>query len=177
MANELIQIMGMRIGAEIRERHRFGFGVYRLSNRTPVSIPVRVPAIEGQPAHETDASLDFRYAGVFYEYVFFENYNWEWAAGMNYGVGTSDISFLTPEGRLRVRNGNFALLEPTIGTTYTFSRVRWLGLGAGLGYRHLVAKDSNVRLQTDAPIYILKVKIFLGEAIRSAFKKKNTSKT
>jgi hypothetical protein len=45
--------------------------------------------------------------------------------------------------------------------------VRWVGLGSGIGYRLILYKNKNISEHLTSPVFIFKVKIYLGEIVRT----------
>ncbi len=48
---------------------------------------------------------------------------------------------------------------------------RWLALGMGVGYRFVFSKEKKVSAGLNAPIYVFKVKLLMGELLKKWFVK------
>ena len=45
--------------------------------------------------------------------------------------------------------------------------VRWVGIGTGVGYRFIYYKESGINEQFSSPEYVIKLKVYLGEIVRT----------
>ena len=70
-----IKINGLRLGAEYKGVHRFGFGFYWL-NKNIVFDRV-VTGVEGQDISEPEVRFNLGYSSIFYERVFIKTRWWE----------------------------------------------------------------------------------------------------
>ena len=61
------------------------------------------------------------------------------------------------------------LLEVSMLAEYRL--LRWLGLGAGVGYRQMLTSDAILRKNFNGPLYIVKVKIYFHEVYKMIFKR------
>jgi len=158
-----VKIFGLRFGLEFDNLVRAGIGFYGLSTGTGIDWV--------RPTGDTirNARLNFGYVSGFFEYVFFQNKKWELSVPLHLGIGetslsNSDYPFLQPETRQSV-----LLTEISAQGQY---KIFWLvGLGAGIGYRHMISPRTKVTKNFDAPIYLFKVRIFIGELFRRVAKK------
>jgi hypothetical protein len=47
--------------------------------------------------------------------------------------------------------------------------LKWFGVGAGVGYRLMLLDNPAKKHSFNSPIYTVKLKLFVGEIIRSVF--------
>ena len=126
---------------------------------------------EKYPNANDSILFNFRYNSVFYEYVWFETKRWELSSPFHLGGGEVEMSYrdTLENKRVSLYNG-----KPTIflgSGSAQFKLTRWLALGAGVGYRFVFSRDENLIKGLNAPIYVYRVKILMGEVLRMWFKK------
>jgi len=163
-----VGIGGLRLGIQYKDRFRTGLGFYgsdapfkgnkRLNKDTPKERRLR-----GQ--------LNFGYSALFFEPIFFKNKRWEISTPIILGVGDAKLTFYNPDSSIfSSTKQTFSLLE--LSSTVEYKFLRWAGLGAGLGYRTVFSEEKFITDNFNAPIYIIKVKIFIGELYRGIRKKR-----
>ena len=126
-----VKISGIRLGAELWGKDRFGVGVYALS-RSEVFRDLEV----NQP-DATDTSLvQFRvgFGALFYERVLYRSKRWFLSVPLYYGGGTLEGDYTDTAGVYKP-----LVREPfnTLGFGFNaqFKIWRWLAPGVGVGYR------------------------------------------
>ncbi|RTQ47827.1 hypothetical protein EJV47_18080 [Hymenobacter gummosus] len=157
LQQELVGIQGVKLGVEWRGRLRTGVGVYFLSSAIPTTAPV--------PSFVPPGSQDrvrFRYAVLYGEYVLIGNPRWELSTPLQAGLGQYYLRYRYPDGTVyRTPRRNIWLIEPTIGG---HMRVfRWVGLGAGVGYRQALLTEDRLEDDLSGAIFYGRVKLFLGD--------------
>ena len=45
--------------------------------------------------------------------------------------------------------------------------IRWIGVGTGVGYRLVLYKSPGIKEKFSSPEYVIKLKIYLGEIVRT----------
>ena len=157
---KVVGINGVKGGIEWRGRWRAGLGVYRLSG----GVPTRVPQPVGTPAGTRD-EVRFRYLAGYGEYVFIGNPRWELSLPLQVGVGNYYTKYTFPDGDVRRTNNQILyLVEPSVAAHYRI--FRWVGLGAGTGYRQVFASGRLPEDQISGYIFFGRVKLFLGDFIK-----------
>ncbi len=51
----------------------------------------------------------------------------------------------------------------------TYRILRWVGLSGGVGFRQMLISNSKVEESFNSPVYVFKIRIFLGEVYKSVF--------
>ncbi|WP_426492618.1 hypothetical protein [Hymenobacter sp. 102] len=157
---EIVGINGLKGGIEWRGRWRAGLGFYRLSG----GVPTRVPQPVGTPPGTRD-EVRFRYAAGYGEYVFIGNPRWELSLPLQLGVGNYYTKYTFPDGKVQRTNRQVLyLIEPSMAAHYRI--FRWVGLGAGTGYRQVFASGRLPEDQISGYIFFGRVKLFLGDFIK-----------
>lgn len=173
------KLFGLKLGATYKKRHRFGWGVYFLqSNKTPIVVEKglvpRLDTITNEVVLDTLVHrVNFGYQSLFYEYVFYQKQRWEFSAPLHIGLGVAEVreGIRGQIGDTLIATVAAPLMGISVGGHYKI--MPWMGLGAGFGYRLMLSGDRNIRRALNAPIFIFKMKLFLGDAYRGMFKRKH----
>jgi hypothetical protein len=161
-----VKINGLRLGADYKGVHRFGFGFYGLKkNEVFVDIPDGLyPEID----HYSEVKFKLNYASVFYERVFFKNKKWEIAIPTHLCGGGI-------EGYVKDSTGNYALFEASsfssvnTGVVVKYYVFSWLAPRIGGSYRFVFNSDDLVRQAINGPYYSLGLNVMLGDLYKSVF--------
>ncbi|TGE06597.1 hypothetical protein [Hymenobacter fodinae] len=157
---KVVGINGLKGGIEWRGRWRAGLGVYRLSG----GVPTRIAQPVGTPPGTRD-EVRFRYLAAYGEYVFIGNQRWELSTPLQLGVGSYYTKYYFPDGGVRRTNREVLfMLEPSVAAHYRV--FRWIGLGAGAGYRQALAAGKQPEDEMSGVIFFGRVKLFLGDFIK-----------
>lgn len=159
---------GLRIGALVKGKHKIGFGFYGMQK--PI-ILVRNLNKNKYPNANDSLFFDFRYNSLFYEYIWYQTKRWEVSSPFHLGRGKVNLTY-----RDTLMNINKPLFKGKTSIFVTSGAVqykitRWFALGAGLGYRFVFSRDENLIKGLNAPIYVYRAKILVGELFRMWFKK------
>jgi hypothetical protein len=157
---KVVGINGIKGGIEWRGRWRAGLGFYRLSG----GVPTRIPLPEGMPAGTRD-DVRFRYLVAYGEYVFIGNPRWELSTPLQLGAGSYYTKYYFPDGGIqRSSKRVLYVIEPSIAAHYRI--FRWIGVGAGAGYRHIAFTGQEPKDQLSGVIFFGRAKLFLGDFIK-----------
>ncbi|MCA8831103.1 hypothetical protein [Hymenobacter pini] len=157
---KVVGINGLKGGIEWRGRWRAGVGVYRLSGGVPTRIPQPVEFPAG-----THDEVRFRYLAAYGEYVFIGNRRWELSAPLQMGAGSYYTKYYFPDGGvLRTNKQVLYLVEPSVAAH--FRVFRWIGVGAGTGYRQVFASGKQPEDQISGYIFFGRAKLFLGDFLK-----------
>lgn len=157
------RIFGLRGGLEFGRKIRLGMGYYALSS--PFYRTIIDDAAGGDTLYP---KFDLKYFSPYAEYVLFQDKRWEFSTPVQLGFGS--ISLRDTLTGLPISRQGISLFELSIVGHYKF--FSWIGLGAGIGYRQILTRDAIIEESLSAPIYSLKIKIFLGVIYRAVFPKK-----
>jgi hypothetical protein len=140
---------------EWRGRYRAGGGLYLLSRGTLARSSSSLP-----PGARTE--MRFRYVAAYGEYVFRGTPRWEISAPVQFGMGRYYHETISSANeRLRTERDRVFLIEPTVGGHYRV--FRWIGVGAGLGWREAFSVKPRYANQLDGPVFYGRAKLFLGD--------------
>lgn len=157
LQRELVGINGLKLGVEWRGRLRTGVGLYFLSSA--INTRAEVPSFV--PPGSTD-KIRFRYGVLYGEYVLLGTPRWELSTPLQAGAGYYYVRYQYPNGTVyHSPRKTIWLVEPTVGG---HMRVfRWVGLGAGVGYRQALLTEDKLEDDISGVIFYGRVKLFLGD--------------
>lgn len=163
VAGQWTKMNGVRLGMELMERYRFGFGFYNLGQRIRLD-----PLIRGTDT--LHSLLDFQYNTLFTEYVFYKDFKWVASAIMSYGNGQGSIHQTSSETGLDTVRviPKIPIFAANVAAYYYV--LPWIAPGFGVGYRAVPASDSRITKVFSSPFYVFKLKIVLGKLYKSIFK-------
>jgi hypothetical protein len=162
VAKQWVKFNGLRIGIEIDDVIRTGFGFYGMSQGVSVTNSDRTE----------ENLINYRYNNFFVEVVVHETYKWELVVNSALGKGQGNVvstDLATMESRTIVIPKTSVF---TIGGGALYKIVPWLGVGAGIGGRKLLTDDAILNKGLSSPFYAIKVKLILSEIIKAIFKPK-----
>ena len=158
------KIDGIRLGVELFQKFRFGYGYYYLGKERTLDS-----YIFGKDTLRQ--KLKLQYTGPFFEYVFFEDFRWEFSVPVSVGFGKGRV-FSSPqkavENSSQRQTGN--LVVTSIGLNGHYRIFHWLGIGAGIGYNHSFSHEPALNKVLNSPFYAIRVKVFFGGLYRCVFK-------
>lgn len=159
---ERVTVGGLRIGAQYRRVHRFGVGFYFLNSRI-------FSRDFGFPIEEELVEYDFGYTALYYERVLYFDRKWEFTTGIWLGGGNVSVMYNLAglNDRVKYTDLPFSAVEMSMYGEYYF--LHWLGLGAGLGYRHVSDLGPEVRDSFSGPVLVVKVQANLFKLVRGIF--------
>lgn len=170
-------IGGMKIGFEIDDADRFGWGFYNLRNAAVLpDVPMLFTSADSMSSYvdTVDVSFNFSYNTLYYERVIFKNRKWEFATPFHIGGGRINATALDTNGIAQTFL-DVRVIPMELSITGEYKIFRWFAVGAGLGYRAILTNDVQVQEAYNAPIYIVRAKVMFGELYRSVFKKEKKS--
>lgn len=156
IAQNSIKLGGIKAGVAINHVHKLGLGFYFLPPG-----PFVLSTIGDK---QVPARLHFIYLTGFYEYVLLSKRRWEISLPLHLGIGRAYSEFKNSDNKIQnTRKFYPFIVEPSIAAHYKIWK--YLGIGAGLGYRTAFHRDKLDPLDKrfSAPFYIIKIKIFLKD--------------
>jgi hypothetical protein len=168
-------IFTARVGLEFNKTVRVGAGISWLQlsppragkDNTPFYIAETFSDASG--AHTVYPALEFRYANVFFEYVYYRSGKWQFSVPLQIGAGGSEYKY-NYNGENKVQDRHWILLyEPAVSGQYKI--VKWFGVGLDVGLRVMAVTNKNIGYKFNSPVYDIKAIIFWGELYRMVFPK------
>ena len=159
---KLVGINGAKLGVEWRGRLRAGLGAYLLSGGVPTSAPLPRTIPVG-----SETELRFRYVAAYGEYVLIGTPRWELSTPTQFGFGRVFVRYHLPDGsHTQSPVDHIWLVEPSV---VSHMRIfRWIGVGAGAGYRQMLFLNGSQERELSGFILIGRVKLFLGDLYKIA---------
>ena len=133
---------GIKLGLEYEEKIRAGLGFYFLKSFE---------------TKEDTITIDFNYLGPYWEFLIFKEKRGEISLPLQFGLG--GIKAYEFETGKVLFDKSVGVVTISLSGYYKF--FTWLGIGGGLGYRQMLTKHQIIKREFNAPIYIVKIKIFL----------------
>ncbi len=158
-----VRVAGLRVGAEYLRVHRFGIGFYDLS------APVRQEVYTNPDTSFSPASLTLSYRSFYYERVLYFDPKWELSGTAHLAVGDIVVN------RTSTRTGLFEEYErlevnPVELSASAYHHLTWwLSAGFGVGHRWMVNTPEEIVPLYNSTVFLAKVKLRLGKAIRSVW--------
>lgn len=161
---ERVRFYGFRIGAQ-RGKDLLAVGFYGLGDDY-IQPAVLIDGV-GLRQHHTD----FDYVALSYERLLIDTRRWQVGVPVSIGLGNYRRFYLD-EGRVLVPYAVNELvpIEATLHADYNL--FRWLFLGVGGGYRHVLAADRSATVTLSDWTWYGKVGLRLGVLVKGIFKGK-----
>lgn len=154
ISNSNVRLFGVKAGVEHDGRLQYGVGYAFLSSHVGHDRTV-----DGRPGQPVELRLS--YATPYVEYAFYQRGPWEARIPVQFGIGGARLVHAGADGARRTVEQSFVLFyEPAMTVQYRF--LRWFGAGAGWGFR-LQLGGSRMGENLTAPVYLLGLKVFMGE--------------
>jgi hypothetical protein len=159
------RIFGFRAGLEYRRVHRFGVGVYGMTNPWFSLELLTSEQFDGQSKYRLN------YGTAYYERVLFFSPKWEFATALHLGSGNIDIERRKNE-RAEYEPFDQIWVTPVEGALTGFYNVFWwFSAGGGVGYRLMPQTPEAVEPAFTGEFYMVKLKVRVGKLARSIFDK------
>ena len=164
--NQKVKINGLRLGAQYKGVHRFGFGFYALSESIIINS-VNVDAVDA--ANPTNLRVSVGFSTLFYERVFYKVPKWEVALPIYLGSGKLRTEYINNLGNYKpLDKTSFSVLGLGIGVKYYI--FTWLAPRVMFGYRFTYNTVPEIRNAFNTPFYTIGLSISIGELYKSIFK-------
>jgi len=156
------RVDGFRLGLQLKDPNkRIGIGIYAMRDE----IIRRDESVKEFEENLDSLQLDYGYFTLFYEHVWIHQKKYEISTPFQFGLGGVERKFWDDQNSLKaLPNTNVVIFEASVATHYKF--LSWIGLGAGFGYNLVLSGEPEVSRAFNSPFYVLKIKLFLGEAYR-----------
>lgn len=166
IGGRLVSVSGLKVGLSYGKLVKVGVGLYGLSN--PYLRNVVIKTDDGMRDTTVSAELKFGYFGTFLDYTIYQKRRWMFSIPLQLGLGGSSYEYYKKnEGIISLKSGGIVLFEPAIIGHYKITR--WFGIGLGAGFRLMLIPNRKLPENFTSPIYVLKLKVFLGELYYMVF--------
>ncbi len=141
--------LGIKGGLEYNNLIRFGLGFSFLYNQSHSSLFMDLK--------KTSQNIYFQYISLFSEYIFHNSERYDLSIPISLNFGNS---YLKDNGNVK-KYGIIVFYETQLNAMYYF--FKYIGLGAGVGYRLALINNRKMDSRITAPIYTIKLKLKLSK--------------
>lgn len=165
--DQKVKINGLRIGAQYKGVHRFGFGFYAIGESFIIQ---NINVDQADAINPTTIRVNVGFSTLFYERVFYKIPKWEVALPIYLGSGQLKTEYINNLGNYKpLSKTPFSVLGLGIGVKYYI--FRWLAPRVMVGHRFTYNTVPEIRTAFNKPFYTFGLSISLGELYKSIFKK------
>lgn len=154
-----VKTIGIKVGLSFRRKFKVGLGINQML------LPVESSVIN---KYDTlvPVNLEYFYFSPYIEYVYYNTKRWEFSLSAQLGVGGASYQYDDGNGKkIKLNESAIFSYEPAMLIDYKI--IRWVGIGTGVGYRLIYYKSPGIKEKFSSPEYVIKLKIYLGEIVRT----------
>jgi hypothetical protein len=167
--NSRAKIFGIKAGITYGKRLQFGIGYNQMyPPAAGFDKPMYFYNSFGE-SYTVLAHLKMYYFSAYAEYVFYQTKHWELSMPLQVGVGKSYYRYTYAGIKHKTDELFNFIYEPAIAIEYKF--VKWIGVGADIGFRFMVTSDKHLNKNFTSPTYAFKFLIYYSEIYKSLFPK------
>lgn len=159
IASRDFKTSGFKIGVSFNRKFKTGLGYNQFI------IPAKSSIIDNYK--KFDAELKYIYFSPYFEYVYFTSKRWEFNLSAQIGIGRGHYQYFDGNENKTIRTRYSAIFSYEPAMLIDYKIIRWFGIGTGVGYRLILYKNSNIEERLTSPVYVVKLKIYLGEIVRT----------
>ena len=154
-----VKTIGIKVGLSFRRKFKIGLGVNQML------LPVESSIINGGDT-TIPVNLEYFYFSPYLEYVYYSSRRWEFSLATQIGIGGASYQYRDENGnKIKLKESVILSYEPAMLIDYKI--IRWVGVGTGVGYRVVLYKESIIKEKFSSPEFVIKLKIYLGEIVRT----------
>ena len=161
-------VTGIKAGLEFGKKYRIGWGYYDL--RSDIIEVIHLPPEQAAeaPADSVKARLKMNYFPLCFEYIFYNKGKWQFGFPVNLGFGKTYFEYYDKNNKIKnFKDQTVMVTDVVVSGQYRI--LKWVGVGAGFGFRKMLIDNPDVSRNFDSPLYNLRVKLFLGEIFNTVF--------
>lgn len=153
-----VRTIGLKVGLSFDRKFKVGIGINQMLTNTDNQVLVEDSLV--------DIALDYFYFSPYIEYTFYNSKRWAFSLATQFGFGNASYEYVDKNNQLvKLAKSTVLSYEPAMLIDYKI--VRWFGVGTGVGYRLIYYKSSGVNENFTSPMYVIKLKVYLGEIVRT----------
>ena len=154
-----VKTIGIKVGVSFRRKFKLGLGINQML------LPVESSVINNSDTL-IPVDLEYFYFSPYLEYVYYSSKRWEFSLSTQFGIGAASYQYENEIGKkVKLRESTVFSYEPAMLIDYKI--IRWFGIGTGVGYRLVLYKQPIIKEKFSSPEYVIKLKIYLGEIVRT----------
>ena len=159
-------VWGFKAGIEWNEKWRFGIGYNKLSSDIVEYKALPESELPYAKNDTAKSQLFLRYFPTMAEYIVQRKDPWQITIPLQLGYGTSYFQYFDKDNRnRRIFEHGVLVFQPGVNAQYKV--LKWVGVGAGLGYRFLLVNNPEIETTMNSPVFSIGLKIFIGEIVKS----------
>lgn len=153
-----VKTLGLKVGLSFNRKFKLGLGINDMLTATDKKVNINDTSL--------NVNLEYFYFSPYFEYVFYNSRKWEFSLATQLGFGNASYEYYNLNNEKKVLTKSTVLsYEPAMLIDYKI--IRWFGIGSGVGYRLIYYKSPGVEEKFSSPMYVLKLKVYLGEIVRT----------
>ena len=157
--NYNVKTIGIKVGLNFNRKFKVGIGINQML------FPVKKKYLP-EDGLFVPVELDYFYFSPYLEYVYFNSKKWEFSLSAQFGIGGANYNHIDVNGqKVKLVESLILSYEPAMLIDYKI--IRWFGIGTGVGFRLVYYKSLGIEQQFSSPEYIVKLKVYLGEIVRT----------
>lgn len=168
VGKEPANTFGYKAGLEFNKRVKIGIGYYTLTSDIVQSKTIRT---DQNKDTVQNARLDMNFIPVSFEYTFYSKDPWQFTVPINLGAGKSYFWYYKNASGDKGEIDKKTIILTTISVDAQYKIIKYIGVGAGLGYRVMLKDNSNINENFNSVIYSLQLRIFVDEIVKTIFHK------
>lgn len=154
-----VKTIGIKVGLSFRRKFKLGLGINQML------LPVESSIINNSDT-AIPVNLEYFYFSPYLEYVYYSSRRWEFSLATQIGLGGASYQYKDENGKkIKLKESTIISYEPALLIDYKI--IRWIGIGTGIGYRLVLYKQPIIKEKFSSPEYVIKLKIYLGEIVRT----------
>lgn len=166
----------IRGGLEFKKKLRLGIGWAKLTSDVVAQKDIVTEVTQLDSV--VNAELSLSYWTLSGEYTFYDSKRWQVTVPAFVGFGSSYFYYYEKIGEdyEEQRTDEGGVLLTGISGVVTFRIFRWIGVSGGLGFRRLIVDNSRITESFNSPVYLFRIRIFIGEIYKTVFPRGITGK-
>ena len=153
-----VKTLGVKVGVTYNRKFKVGLGMNQMLTTSGKQFMVSDSLI--------DTDLEYFYFSPYIEYVYYNSKRWEFSLSTQLGVGGASYQYVNDNNKkIKLVQSTVLSYEPAMLIDYKI--IRWFGIGTGVGYRFIYYKSPGVDEKFSSPEVVIKLKIYLGEIVRT----------
>ncbi len=162
-ANQPAIIQSVGLGLSYDKKISFGLCYHWLNNTIEDERPYFNKRLERKDT--ATFKLYVRYLSLYGSLVYYKTKRWRFKVPIHIGVGRD--FFKDIENKNRTKKLSFLIYEPAVHVQ--FKIIRWLGVGANIGFRFIFQKEKFIANQFNSPTYAVGINISWDELAKDLF--------
>jgi hypothetical protein len=173
--NSRIKIFGIKVGLSYGKRLYIGIGYNQIyPNARAKSFDKQIYYTNDINASDSIAAkLQLFYFSAQLEYIYYRNKHWQLSMPIQIGLGQTYYKYVLDEKKHFIERYTCLIYEPAVSVEYRF--VKWIGVGADVGFRFMLTESKQLNQQFNSPTYAFKFLIYYDEIFKSLFPKSKWS--